>query len=60
VETMAAKANMTSIRENLGFLLICIVQDEGLNKLYIHNDLFDCDELQLILKVIEHRIMWHA
>jgi len=27
---MVAKANMTSIRENLVFPVICIVQDEGL------------------------------
>ena len=36
VEAMVAKANMTSIRENLVFPVICIVQDEGLKNLYLH------------------------
>ena len=44
VETMVAKANMTSVRENLVFSIICIVQDEGLNNLYLHKYLVDCYE----------------
>ena len=42
---MVAKANMTPIRENLVFPIICIVQYEGLKKLYLHKYLVDCDEL---------------
>jgi len=57
---MVAKANMTSIREYLVFPVICIVQDDGLKKLYLHKYLVNCDELKLILKVIEHRIIRHA
>jgi len=45
VETMVAKASMTSIRENLIFPVICIVQVEGLKNLYLHKYLVDCDEL---------------
>jgi len=42
---MVAKANMTSIRENLVFPVICIVQDGGLKILYLHKYLVDCNEL---------------
>ena len=42
---MVAKASMTSIRENLIFPVICIVQVEGLKNLYLHKYLVDCDEL---------------
>ena len=58
VKPMVAKANMTSIRENLVFRYI--VQDESLNIFCLHKFLVDCDEFWLILKVIEHRIIWHA
>jgi len=34
-----------SIRENLFFPVICIVQDEGLKFLYLHKYLVDCDKL---------------
>jgi len=55
VEKIVPKANMTSIRENLVFKVISIVQDEGLKNLYLHKYLVDCEELHvyLILKVIE-------
>jgi len=42
---MVAKANMASIRVNLGFPIICVVQDEGLKIFYLHKYLVDCNEL---------------
>jgi len=36
---MVAKASMTSFRENLVFLVIFIMQDEGLTNLYLHKSI---------------------
>ena len=45
VKPMVAKANMASIRVNLGFPIICVVQDEGLKIFYLPKYLVDCNEL---------------
>jgi len=57
---MVAKANMTSIRENLIFLLTCIAQNQGLTLFHLHKYLLACDDLWLIWTVIVHGIIWHA
>jgi len=44
IKPMVAKANMTSIRENLLFPIIWIAQDEGLKTFYLHKYLVDCDD----------------
>ena len=42
---MVAKANMTSIRENVDFPIICIAQEESLKIFYLHKYLVGCDDL---------------